>query len=119
MKDKFFVPFETAKALKEKGYSQNCSSYWRMEEGENPRIVDYWLLDKDEDRERGYSHISAPTYHEMLDWLEEKYNIRIVISYDWCEEKWEFIIQGITYDTWHGSREEALNAAILKALELI
>ena len=122
MKDKFFVPYETAKRLKEKGYPQKGSSYWRIEEEERPRIVDYWLLDEDEDRERGYSHISAPTYHEVIDWLEGK-GIRVFAHYYIDNGKWVYVIEDFkrlqdNAGFFH-TREEALNAAILKALELI
>lgn len=123
MNTKFFVPYETAKRLKEKGYPQKGSSYWRIEEEEKPRIVDYWLLDEDEDRERGYSHISAPTYHEVVDWLDGK-GQSVVVDID--KEGWFAYIYNkntsrisAVKGCYFSTREEALNAAILKVLELI
>lgn len=103
MKDKFFVPFETAKALKEKGYPQASLSM----------ILDF----------------AAPTYHEVVDWLEGKdILIDCTCGYDYkTDEEWYrcFVIKRQRrlddeyISNFAPTREEALNEAILKALELI
>ena len=92
MDSKFFVPFETAKQLKEKGYPQGLA------------LEDY---------------CAAPTYHEVVDWLEGK---GIVIGTGKARGKWYCSIDSDTDDLTtelYPTREAALNVAILKALEMI
>lgn len=134
MNSKFFVPFETAKALKEKGYPQF----------DNDRRIMYgddYYYDKDgviancgyglqsiygEDFKGAENdYVLAPTYHEVLDWLEGR-GKRVLVDYFTYEDGgvWLSLIAGSygNYATKAGefkTREEALNAAILKALELI
>lgn len=121
MNTKYFVPFESAKQLKEKGLSQ----YRDMFYNEFGRLCD-WSNIGNIDKMLGHFY-AAPTYHEVVDWLEEKgmciicyaptirqpnrrYKASVFIdnTIDWR-------ICNTTYPT----REEALNAAILKALEMI
>lgn len=115
MNSKYFVPFETAKLLKEKGY---------------PQITDYvFFLGKivlnctnDEKCMELSGIIAAPTYHEVVDWLEGK-GIRVFAHYYIDNGKWVYVIEDFkrlqdNAGFFH-TREEALNAAILKALELI
>ena len=92
MDSKYFVPFETAKQLKEKGYPQG----WELED-----------------------YCAAPTYHEVVDWLEGK---GIVIGTGKARGKWYCSIDSDTDDLTtelYPTREAALNVAILKALEMI
>lgn len=73
MDAKFFVPFDTAKLLKQKGYNEQCTFYYgdgiiRTERQlyTNKELSDNtpnWLFNE---------CISAPTYHEVVDWFEEK-----------------------------------------------
>lgn len=91
MNDKFFVPFETAEALKEKGFNEE-----------------------------------KPTYHEVVDWLAKAHHIYIGMN----------IINDVPRPFRYGceiarrnrrsiftesnpTREAALNAAIVRALQLI
>lgn len=74
--------------------------------------------------------IAAPTYHEVLDWLEEK-GIRIEVrkAYRFREKQWSwcgyvYIVEDEDYETsqladWCSTREEALNAGILAALKML
>ncbi len=117
MDAKFFVPYETAKLLKEKGFPQEIDKIFF-----DGRIVT---------RNIGIKHmdtlniVAAPTYHEVLDWLESK-EIYVSVSIDLNFHKREMEYNGYITSyagEWSSeeftSREEALNAAILKALELI
>lgn len=121
MNKKFFVPFETAKALKEKGYPNNTEMLYDNETGElissaayaNPK---YWIGDK-------YMYlIAAPTYHEVADWLWKKGKF-IFAEYRAYENDWAGFIGEINgemkYLTEFPTREEALNAGILAALEML
>ena len=100
MDSKYFVPFETAKQLKEKGYPQG----WELED-----------------------HCAAPTYHEVVDWLEEKGIYLHCYSPTRVQDIGQYTAGVFNSNTndWgtcksvYSTREEALNAAILKALEMI
>ena len=136
MNAKYFVPFETAKQLKEKGYPQAWATmYYGTFDGETILLTDResasCVVEGDEDspvfEDWSESYYAAPTYHEVVDWLEGKgmciicyaptirqpnrrYKASVFIdnTIDWR-------ICNTTYPT----REEALNAAILEALEMI
>ncbi len=117
MNTKFFVPYETAKALKEKGYNEEHKD-WYDSEG------NLWSNDYNDitNSELAEIHYSAPTYHEVLDWLDGK-GIRVFAHYYIDNGKWVYVIEDFkrlqdNAGFFH-TREEALNAAILKALELI
>ena len=131
MNSKYFVPFETAKLLKEKGYPQEFADWYYHESADELAFVhNRYVPDRvvtGKPTELGIWYIAAPTYHEVVDWLEGKgmciicyaptirqpnrrYKASVFIdnTIDWR-------ICNTTYPT----REEALNAAILKALEMI
>lgn len=134
MNAKFFVPFETAKAMKAKGYPQTFAAAYYNTFDDNLILI----TDRDSAScvvegnmsKPYYVHLAdfytaAATYHEALDWLEEKFiYIYTEISYSWQQQK---IVYGCTiitpekdYNTDnYNNREEALNAAILKALETL
>lgn len=124
MKAKFFVPYETAKALKENGYPQAWADMYYNHLTEEllfreatPNKIVVGLRDRDD-----MYYSAAPTYHEVLDWLEGK-GIRVFAHYYIDNGKWVYVIEDFkrlqdNAGFFH-TREEALNAAILKALELI
>lgn len=64
MKSKFLVPFETAQLLKEKGYNSLCDCYY-----EPDKELYLGILVSNMDYE-DCGNCSAPTYHEVVDWLE-------------------------------------------------
>lgn len=120
MKQKFFVPYETAQALKAAGYPQDESDYVYYQDGDlYPRLMST--------NEQGFT--AAPTYHEVVDWLESKgVLIDCTCGYDYDTKKeWYrcFVIQRERRleDKYISkvapTREETLNAAILKALEVV
>lgn len=130
MDAKYFVPFETAKLLKKKGYNEECTSYYgdgiirigrpytNKEFSDN---TPNWLFNE---------CISAPTYHEVEDWLEGKgIRIEVRVAYHVREKQWSwcgyvYVVEDEDYETrqlvdWGVTREAAMNAAILKALEMV
>lgn len=135
MNKKFFVPFNTARQLKEKGYPQKLATmyYDTFSGGEISLITDRECVScvvDGNDRHPLYNrlsklYIAAPTYHEVVDWLEEK-GIYICIEV-LLEKRGEFVFS--SYIDWIGNinqethvgtyptREEALNAGILAALK--
>lgn len=140
MDKKFFVPFKTAQQLKKKGYDTSISFYYTTDgvlkshaafdreawDGD-PCLLDY----SNSDLQKWYreeNYISAPTYHEVLDWLGGK---GIHISTFWSigeTEKedapkiwWKGFIDIPPHEEQssavYSTREEALNAGILAALK--
>ncbi len=111
MNAKFFVPYETAKTLVVKYYNEGCEHF-------------YNTFGKITTDPKGCK-IAAPTYNEVIDWLESK-DIYVSVSIDFNFHKCKMEYNGYitSYEgEWSSeeftTREEALNAAILKALELI
>lgn len=137
MDAKFFVPFETAKQLREKGYNEKISYAYNKER----RIVRAGVIDcnnTDWDNLRKVQssypprldYIAAPTYHEVVDWLEGKgIRIEVRMAYHFRKKQWSwcgyvYVVEDEDYETsqladWCSTREQALNAAILKALEML
>lgn len=142
MKAKFYVPFETAKLLKEKGYPQGDSDTYYNSNGElltNRELLvgykeDYLIMVERYD-------YAAPAYCEVLDWLWTNYTLDIVTDevgrgyYDQKKDRWSnrevgfsgriekphphyVHLNKIKYTgCFYSTREEAFNAAIIKALE--
>ena len=130
MDEKFYVPFKTAKLLKEKGYNGNndyvydCGGVKDGKDCIDIQRVDFDYLyndtNSDIDADEFTSNICiAPTYHEVLDWLEGR-KVRIYAEY--CNGWWYGFIDNseameVETTVRYQTREEALNDGILKALE--
>lgn len=125
MNIKFFVPFETAKLLKKRGYPQSEEDWYYEEKRQILMDNATTNLLQQKMGFDGVEMTAAPTYHEVLDWFEEKgitieVNRYYAISSD--QYGWESYIGGSKYirelvTIVMTTREEALNAAIIKALE--
>ena len=114
MDKKFIVPFDTARQLREKGYDVDCYSYYTQ----NGKLYhDTFTLNNKWIR---MGRFLAPTYHEVVDWLEEK-GLRIYAEYcgDWAGFIDNSEAMEVETTTIYQTREEALNAAILKALKML
>lgn len=117
MDAKYFVPFKTAQLLKEKGYPQDKSDYGYFDNGDSHPIIMFPADNFD---------CTAPTYHEVVDWL---YGKKICITchpaYCYYGQYNGFQYEMQTYDEddypddVYCTREEALNAGILAALEML
>lgn len=133
MNAKFFVPFETAKQLREKGYNEKISyAYNKGRRIVRAGVIDCNNTDWDNLRKVQSSYpprldyIAAPTYHEVVDWLEGKGYViealnlcRIAIGRIEWRGRVTDVENDYEYGDWALTREAALNAAILKALEMI
>lgn len=116
MNKKFIVPFETAKALKEKGYNGICDYYY-----EPDKELYLGVLVSNMDYE-DCGNCSAPTYHEVVDWLEEKgFPIEISCIKEYADSKWMWLccVAYAAVTKIYSTREEAINEAILRALETL
>lgn len=117
---KFYVSYEAARLLKEKGYDRECISYYH----DNCREVDYSFCGE---RNSTWEErcVSAPTKAEAIDWLESK-GIRVeVTTVPRGKWRWSLYSYAEMYDslrdyyTDYETRLEAEEAAIIKALELL
>lgn len=132
MNGKFFVPFDTARQLREKGYPQKLATmYYDTFSGvEISLITDRECVScvvEGNDRHPLFKrlselYIAAPTYHEVVDWLYKKGKF-IFAEYRAYENDWAGFIGEINgemkYLTEFPTREEALNEGILKTLEML
>lgn len=128
MKQKFFVPYETARALKAAGYNEKVNGYYTKGKDDTLCIA-YCECPLNNTDQEAYGDIAAPTYHEAVDWLEGKgILIDCTCGYDYDTKKeWYrcFVIQRERrledkyISNFAPTREGALNAAILAALEVL
>lgn len=126
-----FVPYETAKELKEKGFKESCFAYRQKSAviGDNTILPIQYVKPNKAHNWNDYStevpYFSIPLYQQVIDWFREKHNIDIFCQRDWvglnclgyCAniEDEDGIIETETYDTYY----EALIKAIEEALKLI
>lgn len=125
MNTKFFVPYGTAKLLKEKGYPQLEPEHHYNINGEMVIFSDdYEGYTEDIIMRIVQDFYAAPTYHEVLDWLENK-DIIIESTKRWVRGNYYAWFSDVhrydgTIETFvEETREEAINQAIIYALELI
>lgn len=131
MDKKFFVPYQTARQLKEKWYPQKLATmyYDTFSGGEISLITDRECVScvvEGNDRHPLFKrlselYIAAPTYHEVVDWLEGR-KVRIYAKY--CNGWWYGFIDNsetmeIESTVRYQTREESINDGILKALEML
>lgn len=120
MKSKFLVPFETAQLLKEKGYNSLCDCYY-----EPDKELYLGILVSNMDYE-DCGNCSAPTYHEVVDWLEGK-GLCITCGEPLVKQfasQYTATVLNNNTNEWcmcgiYPTREETLNVGILKALEML
>ena len=127
MDSKFYVSYEAARLLKEKGYDEVCDTAY-----DNERIIGKPPTKCNNTKLAALSFVfgddcySAPTKAEAIDWLESKW---ITIDIHWIRfnenRRWNYSIFNCstcdTIDTKYifPTRLEAEEAAIIKALELL
>lgn len=127
MNIKFYVPFETAKMLKAQGYPQSGSDMYYNPNSELKTQVELIAGYKEDYPTMIKYYIAAPAYCEVIDWLAESKEIYIDVDrtrervvkiplwhcYIW--NKYQFIGAIITAS--YPTREQAINAAIIRVLE--
>ena len=112
MDAKFYVPYETARELRLKGYPQSTDT-WYVGQANGVRTY--------KKQSTIYESIARPTYHEVLDWLFDR-EVSIWARSYYGKIDW-FSVVAVGDDEhfpsgWFKTREDALNAAILEALNL-
>ena len=116
----FYVPFETAKMLRAQGYPQTGSDMYYNIDGNLGALGNHIMQCTIE------HYYAAPAYCEVLDWLVQK---EIYIDVDRTTERvvkipmwhcyiWDkYLLKGAIITGSYPTREEAINAAIIKVLE--
>jgi hypothetical protein len=127
MDSKYYVSYEAARLLKEKGYNEVVESYYdTLGELNEVRSIFQNSVADNSFLHRFGDYYAAPTKAEAIDWLEDKglvievFSARIGENRKWCYS----IINtktDITIETPYkfSTRLEAEEAAIIKALELL
>lgn len=126
-----------AKLLKKKGYNESNDYVYDRCANDGKECIELQNVDFeyrfndtnsdiDEDIEFTSNICTAPTYHEVVDWLEGKGYV--IEALNLCRIatgriEWRGRVTDVEndyeYGDWALTREAALNAAILKALEMI
>lgn len=126
MNSKFLVPFETAKMLKKAGYPQSGSDMYYNPNSELKTQVELIAGYKEDYPTMIKYYIAAPAYCEVLDWLVGKkicITCRPAYSYEGQYNGFQYEMQTYDEDDYpddiYRTREEALNAGILAALEML
>ena len=127
MNSKFYISYEAARLLKEKGYDEKVEYMYDDNILTSIDILTNSQIDRYYRNMYGIEFYGAPTKAEAIDWLESKgIMIEITIDIDECAwmfnivDKEKFITIGHPKDgEFFTDRLEAEDAAIIKALELL
>ena len=131
MNSKFYVSYEAARLLKEKGYNEKCNVAYT--DTSNGSDINGRIAFNSNDYPIGI--YPCPTKAEAIDWLESK-GVIVELSYDdqahMDNARWQYFIYTHDNDGWveamvcswvednyYKTRLEAEEAAIIKALELL
>lgn len=125
MNEKFHVSFDTANLLREKGYN-NKVDYYYLPNGEICLAVITEVSNDTLDYENNGT-IAAPTYHEVLDWLDSQGIYINCFAPTRKRDVGRYISSFYNNNTGYWStckynsttREGALNMAIIAALEML
>ena len=122
MDSKFYVSYEVARLLKEKGYDRECIAYYQNDEFHPYSVNLYQLSINDKNAAPSYmNQYSAPTKAEAIDWLESKGMCIVVVRRTINNEVgWRYVIYNQTeIISGFSTRLEAEEAAIIKACKLL
>lgn len=124
MDAKFYVPYEMAQLLKEKGYEAETDYYYNKETKSITPLRDLkneWYPDSLQ-KVIDARYTPAPTYHEVLDWLAKNgwyvaIGVRLRGRIMYVSEAARKLWRPTIYCGAHKTCEDALNAAILETLK--
>lgn len=113
----FFIPYDLAKQLKEKGFNEPCLAYFTLVTEKiylsDENLCTYQNLFKD--------YILAPIYDQVLDWFLNEHKIYVSHTFSWSNG-FDGLVD--TNDEWRltgygPNKYDSLNEAIKIALNLI
>lgn len=113
MDSKFYVSYEAARLLKEKGYNEKCT--FAYADTNNGSDINGRIVFNSNDYPVGF--YPCPIKAEAIDWLESKGKI-IEVLQDY-RGQWFYVIREVCVGEAFPTRLEAEEAAIIKALELL
>lgn len=132
MSNEDYVSLEVARKLREKGFDEMCHAFWWNHEGETRLNTRDYNFTKDwlEDRYKCFDCVLlAPTLYEVQKWLRRTYSIHLDVRCTaYCKplNRCDYVCEvfALSYNVFCDTKvyhkyEEALNAGILAALELI
>ena len=115
---KQYVPYKIAFALKELGFNEECFGWYYLN---NPDYIEY---ERCKLKDCTDIHISAPLWQQVTDWMRSNYDIDITIRTGIKGQNkvyhysFPFIDESFNWNSYN-SYEEAREAAILNAIEII
>ncbi len=114
MNSKFYVSYEAARLLKEKGYNEECDC--AIDEDSDIHVCEYRM-----NQDLPEWKWSCPTKDEAIDWLEG-HGIRVSITYV-EEELYSYDIDNLytneSISGFESTRLQAKNTAIIEACKLL
>lgn len=124
-----FVPLELARLAKEKGFNEPCLNFYSAnnEEMKGGRLhynsqnwQNYSGDYKNSTLTPGLLCAAAPLYQQLVDWLEQKGVILVLLPPTRVSPNWSIHLSGDgLVIAKHASKYEALNAALTHAFTLI
>jgi hypothetical protein len=129
--ENLFVPYQTALLLKEKGFDEPCIGTFDWVDKQTvfiEEVDDYSFERNSIYSAMGSSVVTAPTWDQVQSWFREKHDLHVsvrtlALGYMGCHDNTPNSSTWGTDKRWDSKPlkdyHEALNAAFLKALELI
>ncbi len=127
-----FLTHELALIAREKGFDENCLSFWCKDKISPKHFTLRNGFDKPNEILKGIkfkSFLSAPTHQQIVDWLRENHrlHIEILLVEDDSKYAWDYDVRKVKMNSsmdmhserMYDSYYEALNKAIEQAFKLI
>lgn len=128
-----FVPYELAVLAKEKGFDKYClAAYGKRRSNSEIVALENHFIDTNQNvqqydlpNNKGWEN--APLYQQLVDWFDEKHNIRIDFTHSQSTGKYKFAIWQLINGKWEKqfnatsefTKEERNIKALTEAFKLI
>lgn len=135
--DERVVSFKLAALLKKAGFDECVLGFWQYTSSSSINHYNSYVHRSNtewQELEEGmkrtvwkgldtrHPNISAPTYEQVLDWLENKHHIIIYVVYQHEKQRWQWFAdlgeKGVMVGMYYMQRYEAYDAAIKKMLQV-
>jgi hypothetical protein len=130
--EKEFIPYQEALELKQLGFDEPCFTYYK-----NDQLSDILELVKNSEmtnvNNESDDYISAPTYSQAFRWFREKYGLNSWVTKEhkykqpfcwyiqdnYSKYNSDFMTDGIHYNTYFKTYEDAELECLQKLIELV